>query len=297
MKNVFILGGTTFDHVAYFDQLPQPEPRTFHQVLFREGTGSTGSGKAFNLNALGVPLCFYSVLGNDSWGEHIIGDLYRAGIDFFYDHDPAGTERHINLLDAEGRRISLFITQSGEQTVKQFDEIQSRINKADVLVLNIIAYCKSLAPLVQASGKPVWTDLHDYTLNNPYHEPFIEAAEFIQLSSDNLPEYREAMQQFHERGKSLVVCTHGAAGVDALDANGTWYHLDAPPVSKLVDANGAGDAFFSGYLFGWMQGESIPDCLKLGTAAARLCLGSEKLYHPNLSSDELRRQVRSLWVE
>lgn len=294
MKHVLILGGTTFDHIVYLPQLPQPIPQTIHQAQFREGTGSTGSGKALNLNALGVRLSLYSVLGEDDWGDQITGDLYRAGIDFFYDIDPAGTERHINLLDAEGKRISMFISQSSEGAVQQVEEIKQRISLTDIVVLNIISYCKTLAPLASASNKPVWTDLHDYTAQNPYHEPFIEAASHIQLSSDNLTDFRQTMRDLHARGKELVICTHGAGGADAIDRAGNWFHIDSPAIDQIVDANGAGDAFFSGYLFGWIQGESIPACLKLGTAAAQLCLRSEKLYHPALNPETLQAWARKL---
>ncbi|MBK8087712.1 MAG: hypothetical protein IPK31_07090 [Chitinophagaceae bacterium] len=82
MQQLFIIGGTTFDHIVYLPQLPQPIPQTIHQAAFHEGTGSTGSGKALNLHRLAVPLQLYSVLGNDSYGIHS-NDLRRAGVDAF----------------------------------------------------------------------------------------------------------------------------------------------------------------------------------------------------------------------
>ncbi len=284
MQKVFIIGGTTFDHIVHLPELPQPVPQTIHQAAFHEGTGSTGSGKALNLHKLGVPLAFYSVLGKDSYGAHIEKDLAAAGVPAFYDYDPAGTERHINIMDATGNRISMFITQSSEQVAYSVEPIQAAVASADILVLNIISYCRGLVPLVMKTGKPVWTDLHDYDGQNAYHTDFIQAAQYIHLSSDNLPDYKPVMQRLITAGKKLVVCTHGKAGATALTPAGEWIEQPALLQYPMVDANGAGDAFFSGFLFGWLQEKPIKTCMQFGAVAAALCIGSKQLAAEDLSA-------------
>lgn len=290
MQQVFIIGGTTFDHIVYLPQLPQPIPQTIHQAAFHEGTGSTGSGKALNLHRLGVPLQLYSVLGKDSYGNYIQNDLSKAEVDAFYDYDPAGTERHINLMDAEGRRISMFIKQSTETIEYNKASIQKAIDAADILVLNIISYCRGLIPMVTASNKPVWTDLHDYDGSNLYHKVFIDASQYIHLSSDNLPDYKTVMQQFINEGKQLVVCTHGKAGATLLTPAGEWIEQKALLHYPMMDANGAGDAFFSGFLFGWLKKESLQKCMQLGAVCAALCIGSKQLAAENLSAELLMEE-------
>lgn len=290
MQKVFIIGGTTFDHIVHLDKLPQPVPQTIHRAVFHEGTGSTGSGKALNLHRLGLPLMFYSVLGNDFYGDYIKNDLAAAGVNAFYDYDPAGTERHINIMDAEGNRISMFVTQSSETIAYDFDKINNAIDSSDILVLNIISYCRGLVSIVKASGKPVWTDLHDFDGKNSYHQDFIEAAQYIHLSSDNLPDYKTLMQQFIEKGKKLVVCTHGKAGATALTSQGEWIEQPALLDYPMVDANGAGDAFFSGFLFGWMRNEPVKTCMQWGTVCAGLCIGSTQLAAESLSNELLQQE-------
>lgn len=289
MQTVFIIGGTTFDHIIHLPQLPSPRPQTIHEAPFHEGTGSTGSGKAFNLHRLGAPLTFYSVLGNDHYGAHIEKDLQKAGVSAFYDYDPKGTERHVNIMDAEGNRISMFVTQSSETIEYNLPRIESAIRDSDVLVLNIISYCRGLASLVKQSGKPVWTDLHDYDGTNSYHNDFIEASEYIHLSSDNLPDYKPVMQRFMEQGKKLVVCTHGKAGATVLTPAGEWLEQAALTHFPLVDANGAGDAFFSGFLWGWMQKHPLQQCMQYGAVCAALCVGSKELSAADLSADMLMK--------
>lgn len=288
MQKVFIIGGTTFDHIVHLPQLPKPVPHTIHKAVFHEGTGSTGAGKALNMHKLGIPLQLYSVLGNDVYGKMITEDLQRNGIDAFYDIDEAGTERHVNLMDEEGNRISIFVTQSSEQVNHNTTAIQHAIEKADVLVLNIIAYCKNLVPMVMASGKPVWTDLHDYDGSNAYHDDFIRASQYIHLSSDNLPSYKAVMQRFISEGKKLVICTHGKQGATLLTPEGEWIEQPAFTHFPLVDANGAGDAFFSGFLFGWLQHLPLQQCMQYGAVCAALCIGSKQLAVENLSAEILQ---------
>ncbi|MFZ4058304.1 MAG: carbohydrate kinase family protein [Ferruginibacter sp.] len=289
MQNVFVIGGTTFDHIVHLEQLPQPLPTTIHVAPFHEGTGSTGSGKALSLKKLGIPSKFYSVLGDDMYGQYIIKDLKASGIDFFYSIDPIGTERHINIMDKDGQRISMFITQSSATIDHPIDAIKAAIQWADVLVINIIDYCHAIAPMVKNSGKKVWADLHDYDGSSAYHQDFIDCSDYIHLSSDNLPDYKPVMERFIREGKKLVVCTHGKAGATALTEQGDWFQ-QAALAYPMVDANGAGDAFFSGFLVGWMQDLPIETCLQWGAICGGLSIGDKQLTAENLSLEVLKAE-------
>ena len=37
------------------------------------------------------------------------------------------------------------------------------------------------------------------------------------------------------------------------------------PVEKVTDTTGAGDAYTAGFLYGYSQGRSLPDCAALGS--------------------------------
>ncbi len=288
MQQVLILGGTTFDHIVSLPVLPPPVPQTIHQAPLHEGTGSTGAGKALALTKLGVPNTLVSAVGDDAYGHHIINDLAAQGIDLRYRFDPAGTERHINLMDAQGGRISLFVTQSSEEIAFEEAALMGLIQAADFIVLNIIPYCRPLIPLLAGYEGPIWTDLHDYDGINPYHQPFINAAQFIHLSSDNLPDYRTTMERLRSAGKELIICTHGRAGATLLTAAGEWLEQPAFPVAQVVDANGAGDSFFAGFLYGWLRQEPLATCLHYGAVCGAACVTTRGLVADGLSPALLR---------
>ncbi len=290
MKKIFIIGGTTFDHIVYLPQLPQPVPQTIHMAPFHEATGSTGSGKALNLTKLAVPNTLHSIIGDDEFGKKIIEFLNEQAVDFFYDLDPKGTERHFNIMDADGGRISMFITQSSAEISLNIEKIEEKIEACSIAVLNIILYTLPLIPLLKKYAKPVWTDLHDYNDGNSYHEPFIEAADHIFLSSDNLSNYKTTMQHLMDRDKELVVCTHGKHGSTALTKKGEWIDQPALQNFQLKDANGAGDSFFSGYLFGYLNNFDVQKCMQLGTICAAYCITSPQLCYEELNDKLLMNE-------
>lgn len=294
MKKIFIIGGTTFDHIVSLPEFPEKEPKTIHVAPFHEATGSTGAGKALCLTKLGVPNVLHSILGNDDWGMKIIQHLDKEKVNFMYDFDPKGTERHFNIMNAEGERISMFITQSSETLGLSMDMIEEKIQWADIIVLNIIPYCKQLIYLIQKYNKPVWTDLHDYNEGNPYHEPFIEASQYIFLSSDNVTDYRSLMQRWMNSGKELVVCTHGKRGATALTKEGQWIEQPAFTQFELKDANGAGDNFFSGFLYAHILGKSVAEAMRHGSICGAYCITSKELVYEKLSPELIEQEIEAL---
>jgi sugar/nucleoside kinase (ribokinase family) len=273
LPSVLVIGGTTFDHIVYLNELPNGTPETIHQCQFQETTGSTGTGKTIALHQLGVPVHLISACGDDVWGGQIRNYLCKTGVSFDLFTDRAGTERHINLMDANGKRISIFITTSARSITLPENYLKTQLAAYDIIVLNIISYCRSWTEQIAKCNKPVWTDLHDYDGSNSYHQPFIDAAKFIHLSSDNLTDYRSLMQHLIDDGKSLVVCTHAEKGATLLSVEEGW--IDMPAVSvPVVDTNGAGDNFFAGFMYGWLQKEPLVRCMNFGRVAASLCVQS-----------------------
>lgn len=290
MQKVLILGGSTYDLKIYLDALPAPMPQTIHKAPHSEGPGATGTGKALPLTYLGVPNVLYTAFGNDWYGNQIRHFLQKKHIDYHNIIDPAGTQRHVNIMDNTGGRISMFITQSSNELPHDLGLVCSLIGACDIIVVNIIPYCLGLLDLVMASGKPVWTDLHDYDGLNDYHTPFIQAAQYIQFSSDNLPEYLPLMEQWITDGKKMVVCTHGKQGATLLGDSGLRIDVKGLPDMKITDSNGAGDSFFAGLLYGYLTGKDWRTCMQYGSICGAWAVTDSELACRDLSPDFLLKQ-------
>jgi sugar/nucleoside kinase (ribokinase family) len=297
MTQVLILGGVSFNTMIYVDAFPPPAPQTIFPERFHETIGSTGAGKALNMARMGMRVTLHELIGEDVYGRAVTVILRDAGVDFIHDPAPRGTQRHVNLMDPDGRRISMIIVPGPANPPIDRARLAALIPASDYVVLNISDYCRTLVPLIREHGKAIWTDVHDYDGVNTYHRDFVDAADYLFLSSDAMPGYRAFMEQQIARGKRLVICTHGRHGATALTPEGGW--IEAPIVDsyRRTDTNGAGDAFFSGVLYGHARDLDIARCLRLGTIAAGLCVTSAELAYEGLSATLLEDEYARVYGE
>jgi sugar/nucleoside kinase (ribokinase family) len=292
MKSVFVAGGATFDKIICLEQLPEPKPGTVFSKCSYDTIGSTGCGKALSLQRLGLDTTFHAMIGADRSGDFIKGKMKEEGIRFIYDIDPAGTEEHVNLMDDSGNRMSVFTKYATFEPELNLNKFDSIIAKNDYIVINIINYARRLIPIVKKYKKEIWCDIHDYDGTNEYHKDFIEAADYIFMSSDHMKDYRRFMEQMIVSGKKLVVCTHGKQGASALSPDGQFIEIPILDDYKRIDTNGAGDNFFSGFLYGFSKGFNLIKCLQYGTITAGLCVNSTELVNPNLNEKTVEQEYK-----
>jgi acarbose 7IV-phosphotransferase len=285
MKKVFVLGGVSYNLIVYLSAFPEPRPQTIFANDFHETIGETAAGKALNLVKLGFDVTLHSLVGNDESGWKIENILQKQGVHFLRDIDPKGTERDLNLMDPNGGRISIFLPTTTYEPKVDTTRIEAAISENDLIVLNISNYCRYLIPLIKKHHKEIWCDIHDYNRNNQYHQDFIEAADYIFMSSDQMADYRSFLEELIRRGKKLAVCTRGAEGSVALTSEGDWVETPIINDYQRVDTNGAGDAFFAGFLYAYTSGLEIRESLRMGTVVSGLCITSRELAFPGLSPE------------
>ncbi len=272
MKNIFIIGGASYNSVITLDEFPQAISQTIHNCYFDETIGNTGAGKALTLSKLGFNTTFHSLIGDDSFGEKVTSFLKEPNLHFISDIDPNGTERHLNIMNNRGERISIFVNPSSDEPSINYEKFEGHLLGSDYVVINISNYSRNILPICKRLNKEIWTDLHDYDGKNKYHQDFIDAADYIFLSSDNLPDYKPFMKEQIENGKKLVVCTHGKKGATALSIEKKWIEISIIEKYQMKNTNGAGDSFFSGFLLGFSRGYDTRKCMQFGTIIAGLCV-------------------------
>jgi acarbose 7IV-phosphotransferase len=294
---VFVAGGVSFNALIYVDALPSGQPQTIFSRGFNETVGGTGAGKAANLARLGVRTTLHATLGDDAYGTKIRAFLAEHNVRFIADIDPFGTERHVNIMDENGQRLSVYMAHAPSEPALDLARLEPEIAQADHVMINILNYCRHLLPAAKRYGKPTWCDLHNWDGSAGYLDDFIAAADYVMMSSDRLPDYRNVLPALIQRGKKLVIATHGRHGATALTASGGWIETPAIEAYARVDSNGAGDAFLSGVLFGVANGYETKTALRMGAIVSGLCVTSAELECASLSRELLYAEYEKHYGE
>lgn len=287
-----VVGGVSWNQVIDVPRLPQGRTETLFATAAREGIGATGSGKALNLARLGFATRLHALVGDDPEGDRAAAELVRAGVDLTRVVDPAGTERHVNLMDPEGRRASVYVnggTHDPDDAMVPPGALAAFTAGADYVWVNLANYARRVLPSLAAAGTPVWVDVHDWDGQQEFHRDFVDAARFLFLSDEALDD-AVGLATHLARTRELVVVTHGRRGATAVVAG--QQPLSVPPLAvEAVDPNGAGDAFCAGVAYGHSRGWDWPLALRAGAAVAAGCVASPHLADPGLSPEWLERQI------
>jgi sugar/nucleoside kinase (ribokinase family) len=275
-----ILGGVAWDTVVYVDVFPAARPHTVFARGSNEAVGSSGAGKAMNLSHLGAQVTLWALVGDDEGGRRIRLEMQRRGIDFVGVTDPAGTTRHVNLMDREGERISIFANAGSDGFGVDVATMVPAAAAADLASVTIANHCRPFLPMLRELGIPIWADLHDYDGVNPHHDEFIETADHLLMSSVAMPEWRRFLEDRVAAGTRVAICTHGAFGASGLSSEDGWVDIPAAPVPDVVDTNGAGDAFFAGFALSWHRQGGLAAALRAGSEAAAEAVQSPDLAPP-----------------
>ncbi|MEU6136901.1 PfkB family carbohydrate kinase [Nocardioides sp. NPDC047086] len=278
-SRVVVCGPASWNQLIELDRLPEPVPhmqfarRAWHTV------GGTSAGKALHLAGLGIDVRLWAPVGDDEDGARLRERLERAGV-VVEAIASEQTERHVNLMADGGGRVSLYVTTPSTPSAAAVQEASTAVAAADLAVIDLSELGRMVLEAVPARGTPLWMDLHDYDGSSSFHEPFLRSAAGVFMNDDGTEDPWGLMASCLDRGPVLAVCTLGAKGAIALEADGTRHEVAAAPAT-VVDTNGAGDAFMAGFLAARLRTEPVEVALRAAADQARLAIETEHL-HPAL---------------
>jgi len=263
--------------MVVLDALPDPHPHMEFAREWFDALGGTSAGKALHLHGLGRDVVLDALVGADEAGQHIRRSLANVGVPTRL-HGAARSEQHLNLMTPAGARLSLYLASPDDPDAAA--TAAEVLDGADLAVLDLAPRSAELIAPARERGIPVWTDLHDYDGESAFHRPFLEAAEVVFMNGDRTDDPWRLLERCLEAGPRLAVCTLGAEGAIALDAAGRRFSTPAEP-AEVVDTNGAGDAFFAGFLDAWLRDAEVASALTAGARQAVTALATRQL-HPSL---------------
>ncbi|VTR77115.1 carbohydrate kinase family protein [Cellulomonas hominis] len=279
--HVLVVGPASWNTLVRLDALPEPRSQTLFAGGHHDGLGGTSAGKAVTLAALGVDVHLRTLVGDDEQGARVRAALDHPRIRL--DAVPAAggrTERHVNLMAADGGRVSLYL----ELPSPAVDpDAAAGLEGAAGAVVDLAAHGLPVLAAARAAGVPVWCDVHDDDGTAPFQRPFADGADVLLVSDARLDDPAAYLRARVAGGARLAVCSRGARGALALDAGGFW-EVPAAPVDAVVDTNGAGDAFLAGLLAAELAGLGTPAALAHASAAGASAVATESLGAPHATA-------------
>lgn len=259
---LFVGGPAAWNLLVYVDVLPPPHPHSEGVRAHLETVGGTSAGKALDLHSLGAHVTLRTHLGDDDAGRRVQERLRAAGVDLVVERSDR-TERHLNLMEAAGGRLSLHLDKPGGSSEQYADRVEAALAACDLAIVDLADHARPLLARVREAGVPLVCDLQDYDGTDRFHQDFVDAGDVLFLNDDAMPDPVPWMRDRAEAGTSLVVLTQGARGATAVTRDEVL-HVPAPTVTDVVDTNGAGDAFVAGFLVARLGGAALPEAMAAG---------------------------------
>jgi sugar/nucleoside kinase (ribokinase family) len=188
------------------------------------------------------------------------------------------TPDHFDLARTRGRILHLGLPGIHKQMDGRWGEdangwvVVLRQARAAGLETNL-ELCSIPVERLRALARPCLPHL-DLLLVNDFEIGAIAGAQTAAGGETDIARCLDAAKQVMAAGAMRLVVVHFPHGAVALTRAGEVFSKPSlrVPESEIVGANGAGDAFAAGFLYGHHEGWAIPDSLALAHAAAAASL-------------------------
>lgn len=276
-------------------------PNRNDHVMSEEGHVSLG-GSAANFatqaSRLGIKTSLMSCVGADVYGELVIRELTKVGVDtssilvlekqetgiFFYAHDPQND--HIVVAKPGANKF----------LEKRFFEEE---NIADAKVIHVAGsfpmMMERASEMTTSYGMVLSLDpgrvAHDLDFKK-----ILKKTDLLFLNSHELKEYfnleptESELRKFAKTFPGIVILKMGKDGAIATD--GFEYCTSQVFEVAVKDALGAGDSFAAGFITAWTRSERIPQALNVANAAAALTIRQEGAQKGQPNLEEIARLLR-----
>lgn len=269
--------------------------------------GGVGRNIAENLSRLNVNTKLISAIGNDLYGNTILSECKNLNIDVndCFLSDEYSTSIYVSILN-DSKDMQLAI--SHMDIIEKLDEsfIHSKhksINDSKAIVLDTNLSMETIDFITRNhSHLPIFVDTVS-TAKCVKIKDMLNRFEGIKLNKyeaetlsgikiENLDDAKKSCDYFIEKGVKSVFITLSSDGVYCANTKQT---LHIPGVKiDIVNATGAGDAFMSGIVYGFMNDLNIEETAKFSVGASILALSHKNTINPNLSEDLINKTIKEL---
>ncbi len=287
--DILCVGEVLVDFIGHQSGVLINNTRDYHRYL-----GGSPTNVAMNSARLGLKSAMISTVGNDGFGEYIFERLGEVGVvtDYIKTLDDRPTSViFVSRTDTTPdfipfREADYYITE--DQIPKEIllntnvyhttcfalskNPAQSTILKKAEEAFNLgckLSIDVNYAKKLWKSQEEALNIIKAYCKFNPLIK--ISEDDMFRLFEKQLP-HEEIFNFFHSEGVDTVCLTLGSKGVKLSQKGKEIIQLPAIKIDVVMDATGAGDAFWSGFLFAYIKEKPMEKCLEVALQLAALKL-------------------------
>ncbi|WP_412061233.1 PfkB family carbohydrate kinase [Rubrivirga sp. IMCC45206] len=261
-------------------------------ATFERHAGGSPANLATNLARLGVPVALVASVGDDSLGRFLEREVLSVGVDARFATRPDRPTSVVTVARSAGTP-DFAVYRMADRDLRP-DQLPDRLLR-HARLFHTSGFALSREPsrgtLLAAAARAAELGLAlsidvNFAPKTPARraeqqaaaQQFLALGPLVKCSRDDLARLwgaapasdAAAADRLRGLGASLVCLTRGADGALVVWEGGA-VEVAAAPVDA-VDATGAGDAFWSGFLAAWLAGAPPPDCARAGGRMAALKL-------------------------
>ncbi len=287
--DILCVGEALIDFIGHQTNVTINDTRDYHRYL-----GGSPTNVAMNMARLGLKSKMIAAVGDDGFGDYIFERFSEVGVDVLninrIEKKPTsvifvsrtkGTPDFIPFREADSCISEEQIPESLLKQAKIYHTTCFALSRkpAQTTILNKAkeAYdsgCKlsidvNYADEIWESKDEALEIIKAYCKFNPLIK--ISEDDMLRLFGKKLP-HQEIFDFFHNEGVDIICLTLGSNGVILSQKDKELIQLPAIKIDMVMDATGAGDAFWSGFLFAYIKEKPVKECLEVALQLAALKL-------------------------
>ncbi|MDD7914911.1 carbohydrate kinase family protein [Polaribacter ponticola] len=290
-KNIDILcvGEVLVDFIGHQNNVLINETRDYHRYL-----GGSPANVAMNCKRLGLSSTLVSTVGNDGFGEYIFKRLNEVKVNTKHLKKSENNSTSVIFVSRSNGTPDFMPYRNADYHISEDQITTEMLSQTKIFHTTCFALSKNPAQttiLKKAEeahkkgcklsidvnyAKELWETkeqalqvIKNYCQFNPLIK--ISEDDMLRLFEKQLP-HKEIFEFFHNLGVETVCLTLGSEGVKLSQKGKDIIQLPAIKIEKVMDTTGAGDAFWSGFLFAYIKEKSIEECLQIALKLAALKL-------------------------
>lgn len=296
-KKILILGSANIDHISKVKHIPKPG-ETVGDGVYSKAFGGKGFNQAVASVKAGGNVSFIASVGDDEDGKQIIQRIGKDGANIDRVLFKTGSRTGAAFIFVEDSGENIIVVSPGankELTVEEISCIRDSITDADYLVMqmeipydcvqtaaNLASECGTFVLLNPAPACRIAEDLlalTDLLVVNETEAEIITGKSFNDTGNEDIA--RELMR----KGVKSVIVTLGAGG--SYYMNGEMSMSFPAYKVNAVDTTAAGDTFCGSLITFLAENISLPDAIKMASAASALAVQKLGAYPSIPTRDEI----------